>query len=99
MRIWIYGASPEQIQGIIETDVHPGDTIAGASVCAEEGSSFPYSGLTPAISAAIRGKIDVLLVPSIALLGREENPEPMKALFQSYGIAVRSVSSCGSSNS
>ncbi len=93
MRIWVYGASPEQIQGIIETEISPADTVVDTSVCAEIDSAFPQSGLTQAISAAIRGKIDVLLVPSLDLLGKGKSAEPVMALFQNYGVSIKSASS------
>lgn len=92
MRIWIYGDSPEQIQDIIKAGTAPDDTVVNTSVCAEAGSAFPQSGLTQAIAAAIRGKIDLLLVPRWELLGGKASAARTIELFQSYGVSVRSLS-------
>lgn len=99
MQIWIYGNNPEQIRDMIEKNVKPGDTVAGTSVCAEIGSTFSQSGLIPAISAAIRGEIDLLLVPTFHLLGGKGKTAQMVELFQNYGVSVRSVSSSGINSS
>lgn len=99
MRIWVYGEDPEQIQNMIEKHVSPGDTAAGTSTRAEFCSAFPHSGLTPAISAAVRGEIDLLLIPSFRLLGDRGKAEEIVELFRSYGVSVKSVSSNGISSS
>ncbi len=94
MQIWIYGTSVKQIQSVIETDVSPSDIVAGTSVCAEDGSAFPHSGLSQAVSAAIRGKIDLLLISQFELLGDKDKAAQTIELFQSYGVSVKSASSC-----
>ena len=99
MRIWVYGDSPAQIQSMIEKTVRSDDTVAGTSVRAEISSAFPQSGLTPAISAAIRKDIDLLLVPTFELLGNTAKTEQTIELFRSYNVSVRSVSSNGISSS
>ncbi len=99
MRIWAYGDSLEQLQKMIETAVSSCDTVVGASVRAETGSEFLQGGLTPAISAAIRGELDLLLIPAFELLGRGSKAEQMTEIFQSYGVSIRSVSNCGISSS
>lgn len=99
MRIWVYGADLEQIQAMIGASVGSGDTVAGASVCAGEASAFPQSGLTPAMSAAIQGKIDLLLVPRFELLGNKAKVAQTIELFQAYGVSIKSVFRCGISSS
>lgn len=99
MRIWVYGDSPEQLRDMIKAAVSSSDTIVGTSICTEAGSEFPQSGLTPAISAAIRGEINLLLIPTFELLGDEARTEQMAELFQNYGVSIRSVSSNGISSS
>lgn len=99
MRIWVYGNSSEQIRSIIGKAVNPCDTVEGSSVCAETDSKFPQSGLTPAVSAAIRGEFDLLLVPAFELLGDKAKIEQMIKLFQGYGVSVKSVCSSGINSS
>ncbi len=97
MRIWIYGGSLEQVQSMTDNIAVPCDTVVGSSVCAESDSGFPQSGLTPAVSAAIRGEIDLLLIPTFGLLGAKV--EQLTELFQSYGVSIKSVSSSGINSS
>lgn len=97
MRIWIYGRSPEEVREMIEKVTGSGDTVSGTSLLAEADSSFPQSGLTPAVSAAIRGEYDLLLIPAFELLG--DRAKEIIELFQGYGVSVRSVSSRGSKSS
>ncbi len=99
MRIWVYGDSLEQLRDMIEAAVSSSDTVVGASVRAEAGSAFPQGGLTPAISAAIRGELDLLLIPTWEMLGCGTKAGQMTEIFQSYGISIRSVSSSGISSS
>ena len=99
MRVWIYGGSPEEVQEVIEKSVSSENTISGTSLRAEIGSPFPQSGLVAAISAAMRGEFDLLLVSAIELLGSRGNAAQMAELFQSYGVSVKSVSSSGINNS
>ena len=99
MRIWVYGDSPERIREMIEENISFDDTVTGTSVCAEIGSVFPQSGLIPAISAAIRNDIDLLLVPTFELLGNTAKAEQTIELFRSYNVSIRSVSSNGISSS
>lgn len=84
---------------MIEENISSDDTVIGTSVCAEIGSAFPHSGLTPAISAAVRGEIDLLLIPSFRLLGDRGKAEEIVELFRNYGVSVKSVSSNGISSS
>lgn len=58
-RIWLYGS--------ICSDTVNGK-IVGSSQHAEAGSHFPKSGLTPAMQAAIRGDIELLLIENQAFL-------------------------------
>ena len=99
MRIWVYGNNPAQIQSMIEKTVRSDDTVAGTSVRAEISSAFPQSGLTPAISAAIRGEFDLLLIPAFGFLGDKIKADQMIGLFQGYGVLVRSVSRDGINSS
>ncbi len=99
MRIWVYGDSPERIRDMIVENISSYDTVTGVSVGAEIGSSFPQSGLIPAISAAIQNNIDLLLVPTFELLGNTAKAEQTIELFRSYNVSVRSVSSNGISSS
>lgn len=99
MRIWIYGSSPEEVREMIEKSVSFGNTVSGTSLQAEIDSPFPQSGLVTAISAAMRGEFDLLLVSAIELLGSRGNAAQMAELFQSYGVSVKSVSSSGINNS
>lgn len=99
MRIWVYGDSPERILDMIEKNMNSDDTVTGTSVCAEIGSAFPQSGLIPAISAAIRNNIDLLLVPAFELLGNTTKAEQIIELFQNYGVSVKSVSNDGINSS
>ena len=93
MQILDYGASSEQVQEIIEAGIGPADTVVDTSIHAETGSSFPQSGLTQAMSAAIRGKIDLLLIPGFELLGDKARAAQTIELFQSYGVSIKSISS------
>lgn len=93
MRIWIYGGSLEEVREIIEKVVGSGDTVSGTSLLAETDSSFPQSGLLPAISAAIRREFDLLLIPTFEMFG--SRTKEFTELFQNYGVSVRSVSSRG----
>lgn len=99
MRIWIYGGSPEEVQAVMEKSVKSGNTVSGTSLRAEVGSPFPQSGLAAAISAAMRGEFDLLLVPDFELLGNGSKAAQMVDLFQTYGVSVRSVSSSGINSS
>lgn len=99
MRIWIYGDSPENVQEVMEKSVSFGNIVSGTSLRAEIGSSFPQSGLAAAISAAMRGEFDLLLVPTFELLGNRTKASQMVELFQSYGVSVKSFSSSGISSS
>lgn len=100
MRIWVYGDSPEQIRDMIEENMNFDDTVAGTSISAEIGSAFPYNGLTPAISGAIRGEIDLLLlIHSFQMLGDKGKAEEIVELFQNYGVSVKSVSNDGINSS
>lgn len=99
MRIWVYGDCPEQIQSMIENNVTSSDIVVGTSVRAEIGAAFPQSGLAPAVSAAIRNDIDLLVVPTFELLGNTTKAEQTKELFRSYNVSVRSVSSNGINSS
>ena len=99
MRIWVYGDSSEQIRDMIAENMNFDDTLAGASISAEIGSAFPQSGLIPAISAAMREEIDLLLIPSLQLLGKKRKAEEIVELFQNYGVSVKSVSSNGINSS
>lgn len=99
MRVWVYGSSPGQIQRVIEEAIRTDDTVAGTSVQAEAGSAFPQSGLTPAMSAAIRGSIDFLLIPTFDLFGDKTEMKQTMELFQRYGVVIRSASSDGINNS
>lgn len=99
MRIWVYGDSPERILDMIEENMNSDDTVTGSSVCVEIGSAFPQSGLIPAISAAIRNNIDLLLVPTFELLGNTTKAEQIIELFQNYGVSVKSVSNDGINSS
>ena len=99
MRIWVYGDSSEQIRDMIAENMNFDDTVAGTSISAEIGSAFPQSGLIPAISAAIRKDIDLLLVPTFELLGNTTKAEQTIELFRSYNVSVRSASSSGINSS
>lgn len=99
MRVWIYGGSPEEVQEVIEKSVSLENTISGTSLRAKIGSPFPQSGLVAAISAAIRGEFDLLLVPTFELIGNRRRAAQMVELFQNYGVSVKSVSSSGISSS
>ena len=99
MRIWVYGDSPERIQDMIKENISSDDTVAGTSISAEIGSAFPQSGLIPAISAAIRKDVDLLLVPKFELLGNTTKAEQTIELFRSYNVSVRSLSSNGINSS
>lgn len=99
MRIWVYGDSPERIRDMTEETIRSDDTVTGTSVCAEIGSAFPQSGLIPAISAAIRNDIDLLLVSKLELLGNPAKVEQTIELFRSYNVSVRSASSNGINSS
>ncbi len=99
MRVWVYGDSLKRVQNIIENAVSSSDTVVGTSARVEAGSEFPQGGLTPAISAAIHGEIDLLLIPTFELLGGGTKAGQMTELFRNYGVLIRSVSSSGISSS
>lgn len=99
MRIWIYGYGLDQIKQIKDHTLCPHDTVAGVSVCAKDSCPFPQSGLTPALSAAIRSELDQLIVADDRLLGSESQRVQIVALFQSYGVSIKSASNCGINSS
>ena len=94
MRVWIYGKDLEQIQQIKDNMVRSCNTIVGTSVCAENGSAFPQSGLTPALYSAMRGETDQLIISEPCLLGSDTQYTQMAELFQSYGVSIKSASNC-----
>ena len=94
MRVWIYGKSPEQVQQIESSMIHSCDSVAGTSVCAEDGSAFPQSGLTPALYSAMRAEIDLLIISDHCLLGCDLQQQQIAELFQSYGVSIKSASNC-----
>lgn len=100
MRVWLYGANTAEIYELACGAARRADTVIGTSIAAVEGSAFPKSGLTPAICAAMREEIDALVVSCWTLLGRDgAQIEQTKALFDPYGVRVKSVSSHGSRSS
>lgn len=94
MRVWIYGRNLKQVQQIESSMIHSCDRVAGTSVCAEEGSAFPQSGLTPALYSAMRAEIDQLIISDRCLLGSDPQQKQMAELFQSYGVSIKSASNC-----
>lgn len=99
MRIWIYGNNLEQIQQLKDSMIHLGDTVVGTSVCAEDGSVFPQSGLTPALYSAMRAEIDQLIISEQGLLSSDVQYTQMVELFQSYEVSIKSASNCGINSS
>lgn len=99
MRVWIYGNNLKQIQQIKDNMVHSGDIVVGTSVCAEDSSAFPQSGLTPALYSAMRAEIDQLIISEQSLLGSDVQYTQMVELFQSYGVSIKSASNCGINSS
>ena len=97
MRIWLYGANSTEICELVCCAARRADTVAGTSTAAVEGSAFPKSGLTPAICAAMREEIDALIVSHWTLLGADI--AQIKALFDTYGVRIKSASSHGSNSS
>ena len=47
------------------------NTVAGTSVCSENGSAFPQSGLTLALCSAMRSEIDQLIISDPCLSGSD----------------------------
>ncbi|MCM1233766.1 MAG: hypothetical protein NC489_26945 [Ruminococcus flavefaciens] len=99
MRIWIYGENLEQIREVTKKAVCSSDIVVGSSIRAEPASAFPKSGLTPAVSAAIRGEIDLLLIPAFESLGNAGEIRQAAEWFQRYGVSIRSACSSGISSS
>ena len=99
MRVWIYGNTLKQVQQIKDNMVRLCDTVAGTSVCAENGSAFPQSGLTPALYSAMRREIDQLIISEPCLLGSDTQYTQAVELFQSYGVSIKSASNCGINSS
>ena len=99
MRVWVYGKSLAQIQTIADCYARSGDAVIGVSLCAGEGTQFPQSGLTRALCSAMRGEIDLIVVPNPRLLGNDTQIKQAEELFCRYGVAIRSASSCGISSS
>lgn len=99
MRVWVYGRSLTQIQTIADRYARSGDVVIGISLCAGDGARFPQSGLTRALCSAMRGEIDLIVVPNRRLLGNNAQTKEIQDLFFRYGTAIRSASSCGISSS
>lgn len=99
MRVWVYGKSLAQIQTIADHYVRSGDAVIGISLCAGDGAQFPQSGLTRALCSAMRGEIDLVVVPNRRLLGSSAQLKEMEDLFYRYGAVIRSASNCGISSS
>lgn len=99
MRVWVYGRSLTQIQTIADRYAQSGDVVIGISLCAGDGARFPQSGLTRALCSAMRGEIDLIVVPNRRLLGNNAQIKEIQDLFFRYGTAIRSASSCGISSS
>lgn len=100
MKVWICGRSDEESLCMQAHCLGSEDTLQGSSIHSETGTTFPLSGLTPAMQTALRGELDLLLVSDSALLGNA--PEQIRGMletFRSYGVSVRSVNNWGSSSS
>lgn len=99
MRVWVYGRSLAQIQTIADRYAQSGDAVVGVSLCAGDGAQFPQSGLTRVLCSAMRGELDIIVVPNHRLLGNNTQIKEMENLFCRYGVAIKSASSCGISSS
>ena len=99
MRVWVYGRSLAQIQTIADRYAQSCDAVVGVSLCAGDGAQFPQSGLTRVLCSAMRGELDIIVVPNHRLLGNNTQIKEMENLFCRYGVAIKSASSCGISSS
>lgn len=97
--IWAHGYDSSDLARLTAS-LTEHERLIGTSLPSPTQSAFPQGGLIPALQAAMRGELHVLLVRDVALLG--ENSEKQAEtilLFQSYGVSVKSSRSCSSSNS
>ncbi len=97
-RVWLYGRHQIDIKFLLERQMALGNTVLGCSVLQTD-STFPLAGLTQAMQAAIRGDLDELVLSDNGLLGSSTAAVSLTEIFTGYGVAVKSASSDGRSNS
>lgn len=99
-RVWLYCRDDDKERVAATRMVSERISVIGVSHCQKENSTFPHSGLIPALHAAIRGDIDILIVEKSERLGQDFiQTQEFKGIFESYGVSVRSFNIAGSNNS
>ena len=97
--IWVHGHDRNDIV-FLTASLGEHERLIGSSLSSPPHSAFPQGGLLPALQAAMRGELHVLLVRDEALLGKNSTRQTENmALFQSYGVLVKSCSNSSSSSS
>lgn len=99
-RVWLYCHDDNEARWALSNRVSKQDCVVGISYHKADNSTFPHSGLIPAMQAAMRGDIDILMATSLELLGRNfTRVEELQEVMGSYGVSVRSFSNEDSNNS
>lgn len=99
-RIWLYCHNNEETEWATKHCVSDQDCVVGTSCQMEGNKYFPHSGLIPVMNAAIRGKIDFLIVSNLDQLYQDSaQAEELLHTLDSYGVSVKSLRKNGSINS
>lgn len=99
-RAWLYCRDEGKERAAAKRIVSEQVSVIGISHCQKENSIFPHSGLIPALHAAIRGDIDILIAENSERLGQDIiQTQEFKDIFESYGVSIRSFNIAGSNNS
>jgi hypothetical protein len=99
-RIWLYCHDEEEAEWAIKHRISDRDYLVGISCQTGRSKTFPHNGLIPAMQAAIRGDIDLLMVANFEQLGEgSARIEEFLQILGDYGVSVKSFSNNGSSNS
>lgn len=99
-RVWLYCRDNDEERVAAARMVSEQVSVIGVSHCQKENSLFPHSGLIPALHAAIRGDIDILIVENPGRLWQDSiQAQEFERVFESYGVSVKSFNNAGSNNS
>ena len=99
-RVWLHCRDEDKEKTAATRMASEQVSVIGVSHCQKENSIFPHSGLIPALHAAMRGDIDILIVENSERLGQDFiQTQEFKDVFESYGVSVRSFNNAGNNNS
>ena len=91
-RIWLYCHDHKEAEWAIRHVAINRNYLVGISCQTGSNSIFPHSGLTPAMQAAIRGELDLLMVTDLELLRKDiVGVEEILKTFADYNVSVKSL--------